>query len=177
MTNPNLMNGDCLEHLKTLPDNSVDAIVTDPPYGISFMSQKWDYDVPSEAIWRECLRVLKPGGYLLAFAGTRTQHRMAVRIEDAGFEIRDMIAWVYGSGFPKSLDVSKAIDKLDAAEARLERRHRFAEWLRAEGVEQPFLRDLFHSQGIFSTRESCSTQASSYLFHAKQGPAVLAALV
>jgi DNA modification methylase len=76
--------------------------VTDPPYGLSFMGKKWDYDVPDTEVWAECLRVLKPGGHLLAFAGTRTQHRMAVRIEDAGFEIRDMIAWVYGSGFPKS---------------------------------------------------------------------------
>jgi len=109
--------GDCLEVLATLPDESVDAIVTDPPYGLSFMGKRWDYDVPGSDIWAECLRVLKPGGYLLAFAGTRTQHRMAVRIEDAGFEIRDMIAWVYGSGFPKSLDVSKAIDK----EAGIER--------------------------------------------------------
>jgi site-specific DNA-methyltransferase (adenine-specific) len=99
-----------------MADNSVDSIVTDPPYGLSFMGKKWDYDVPGEDIWRECLRVLKPGGHLLAFAGTRTQHRMAVRIEDAGFEIRDMIAWVYGSGFPKSLDVSKAIDKAAGAE-------------------------------------------------------------
>ena len=103
--------GNCLEVLKGIPDNSVDSIVTDPPYGLSFMGKKWDYDVPGQAIWEECLRVLKPGGHLLAFAGTRTQHRMAVRIEDAGFEIRDMIAWVYGSGFPKSMDVSKAIDK------------------------------------------------------------------
>ena len=94
--------GDCIDVLATLPDNSVDSIVTDPPYGLSFMGKKWDYDVPSVAIWEQCLRVLKPGGHLLAFAGTRTQHRMAVRIEDAGFEIRDMIAWVYGSGFPKS---------------------------------------------------------------------------
>jgi site-specific DNA-methyltransferase (adenine-specific) len=99
-----------------MADNSVDSIVTDPPYGLAFMGKKWDYDVPSEDVWRECLRVLKPGGHLLAFAGTRTQHRMAVRIEDAGFEIRDMIAWVYGSGFPKSLDVSKAIDKAAGAE-------------------------------------------------------------
>jgi DNA modification methylase len=88
----------------------VDCVITDPPYGLSFMGKKWDYDVPSQAIWEQCLRVLKPGGYLLAFAGTRTQHRMAVRIEDAGFEIRDMIAWVYGSGFPKSLNISKAIE-------------------------------------------------------------------
>jgi site-specific DNA-methyltransferase (adenine-specific) len=98
----NLMLGDCLDVLKTLPADSVDAIVTDPPYGLSFMGKRWDYDVPSVEIWAECLRVLKPGGHLLAFAGTRTQHRMACRIEDAGFEIRDMIAWVYSTGFPKS---------------------------------------------------------------------------
>ena len=109
--NATLYLGDCKEIMRDIPDNSVDSIVTDPPYGLSFMGKKWDYDVPSVEIWAECLRVLKPGGHLLAFAGTRTQHRMAVRIEDAGFEIRDMIAWVYGSGFPKSLDVSKAIDK------------------------------------------------------------------
>ena len=100
-----LRQGDCLEVLQSLDDASVDAIVTDPPYGLSFMGRKWDYDVPSKEIWEQCLRVLKPGGHLLAFAGTRTQHRMAVNIEDAGFEIRDMIAWVYGSGFPKSRNV------------------------------------------------------------------------
>lgn len=94
--------GDCLKVMRGMADNSVDAVVTDPPYGLSFMGKRWDYDVPSTEVWAECLRVLKPGGHLLAFAGTRTQHRMAVRIEDAGFEIRDMIAWVYGSGFPKS---------------------------------------------------------------------------
>jgi predicted RNA methylase len=120
---PLLLLGDCLEQLRELPDNSVDSVVTDPPYGLSFMGKKWDYDVPSVEVWAECLRVLKPGGHLLAFAGTRTQHRMAVRIEDAGFEIRDMIAWVYGSGFPKSLDVSKAIDKAAGAEREvIERR-------------------------------------------------------
>ena len=97
-----LHHGNCLDILRTLPDASVDAVVTDPPYGLSFMGKRWDYDVPGVEIWEQCLRVLKPGGYLLAFAGTRTQHRMAVRIEDAGFEIRDMIAWMYGSGFPKS---------------------------------------------------------------------------
>lgn len=97
-----LHRGDSLEILRSMPDNSVDSIVTDPPYGLSFMGKKWDYDVPATELWAECLRVLKPGGHLLAFAGTRTQHRMAVRIEDAGFEIRDMLAWVYGSGFPKS---------------------------------------------------------------------------
>lgn len=107
----NLLLGDCLEKLKELEDNSVDAIVTDPPYGLSFMGKKWDYDVPSVDIWKECLRVLKPGGYLLSFAGTRTQHRMAVNIEDAGFEIRDMIFWTYASGFPKSLNIWKQLKK------------------------------------------------------------------
>lgn len=111
-----ILRGDCLDVLRTLPAESVHAVVTDPPYGLSFMGKRWDYDVPSVEVWAECLRVLKPGGHLLAFAGTRTQHRMAVRIEDAGFEIRDLIAWVYGSGFPKSLDVSKAIDKAAGAE-------------------------------------------------------------
>ena len=114
-----LLLGDCLDRLKELEDNSVDAIVTDPPYGLSFMGKKWDYDVPRVDIWKECLRVLKPGGYLLSFAGTRTQHRMAVNIEDAGFEIRDMIAWVYGSGFPKSLNIGKAVDKLQGNERKV----------------------------------------------------------
>jgi hypothetical protein len=108
-----LLHGDCLQVLREIEDSSIDSVVTDPPYGLAFMGKKWDYNVPSVEIWAECLRVLKPGGHLLAFAGTRTQHRMAVRIEDAGFEIRDMIAWVYGSGFPKSLDVSKAIDRAE----------------------------------------------------------------
>ena len=87
-----LYRGNCLEVMNGLEDNSVDSIITDPPYGISFMGKKWDYEVPSVEIWKEALRVLKPGGYLLSFASTRTQHRMACNIEDAGFEIRDMIA-------------------------------------------------------------------------------------
>jgi site-specific DNA-methyltransferase (adenine-specific) len=111
MSEIKLMLGDCLERLKDLESNSVDSIVTDPPYGISFMGQKWDYSVPSVDVWKECFRVLKPGGHLLSFSGSRTYHRMAVNIEDAGFEIRDQIMWVYGSGFPKSLNVGKAIDK------------------------------------------------------------------
>jgi hypothetical protein len=126
--------GDCLDVLRTLASDSVDSIVTDPPYGLSFMGKRWDYDVPAVEVWAECLRVLKPGGHLLAFAGTRTQHRMAVRIEDAGFEIRDMIAWVYGSGFPKSLDVSKAIDAMDAGLTQTERRYRFTAWVRSTGI-------------------------------------------
>lgn len=113
-----LLKGNCLDLLATLADNSVDSIVTDPPYELGFMGKSWDssgiaYNV---GLWQECLRVLKPGGHLLAFSGSRTYHRMTVAIEDAGFEIRDQIMWVYGSGFPKSLDVSKAIDKAAGAE-------------------------------------------------------------
>lgn len=122
-----LHQGDCLEVLTTLPDSSVDAVVTDPPYGLEFMGREWDAPWKSGAAgsrgesaafgqwceqWaRECLRILKPGGHMLAFGGTRTWHRLATAIEDAGFEVRDSIAWMYGEGFPKSLDVSKAIDK------------------------------------------------------------------
>jgi site-specific DNA-methyltransferase (adenine-specific) len=102
--------------MKGLDDNSVDSIVTDPPYGISFMAKKWDYDVPSVDVWKEAMRVLKPGGHALIACGTRTQHRMVVNIEDAGFEIRDVVSWIYGSGFPKSLNISKAIDKAAGVE-------------------------------------------------------------
>jgi DNA modification methylase len=108
-----LRNGDCIEQMRQLPANSVDSIVTDPPYELGFMGKSWDSTgiAYSVKMWDEALRVLKPGGHLLAFSGSRTYHRMAVAIEDAGFEIRDQIMWVYGSGFPKSMDVSKAIDK------------------------------------------------------------------
>ncbi|WP_303708440.1 MULTISPECIES: DNA methyltransferase [Microbacterium] len=127
-----LFHGSNRDILPTLPDASYDSIVTDPPYELGFMGKGWDssgiaYDVD---VWRECFRVLKPGGYMLAFGGTRTWHRIAVAIEDAGFEIRDSIAWMYGSGFPKSLDVAQAIDKLDAAEERLARAREFQVWLR-----------------------------------------------
>lgn len=106
-----LYHGDCLDVLRALPDASVDAVVTDPPYGLGFMGKEWDDLPPGLPFAAECLRVLKPGGHLLAFGGTRTWHRLACAVEDAGFEVRDSIAWLYGSGFPKSLDVSKAIDK------------------------------------------------------------------
>ena len=106
-----LLNGDSHHVLKQLPDNSVTAIVTDPPYGLSFMGKKWDYDVPSVDFWKEALRVLTPGGTLLCFAGSRTQHRMACNIEDSGFVLKDCIMWLYGSGFPKALDISKQLMK------------------------------------------------------------------
>lgn len=105
--------GDCIEVMRSMADNSVDSIVTDPPYELGFMGKAWDASgiAYSVEMWREALRVLKPGGHLLAFSGSRTYHRMAVALEDAGFDIRDQIMWVYGSGFPKSQNISKAIDK------------------------------------------------------------------
>lgn len=108
-----IRHGDCLDVMRAMPANSVDSIVTDPPYELGFMGKAWDASgiANSVEMWREALRVLKPGGHLLAFSGSRTYHRMTCAIEDAGFEIRDQIMWLYGSGFPKSLDVSKAIDK------------------------------------------------------------------
>ena len=115
--------GDCIEVLANFAECSIDAIVTDPPYALNFMGKEWDsfgdgigFQKWCEQWARECLRVLKPGGYLLAFGGTRTYHREACAIEDAGFEIRDSLHWIYGSGFPKSRDISKAIDKEAGAE-------------------------------------------------------------
>ncbi|MDE0852885.1 MAG: site-specific DNA-methyltransferase [Nevskia sp.] len=144
--NIRLLPGDCLDVMRSLPDGSVDAIVTDPPYGLAFMNQRWDgaggfasslaragvlragvggrpspsvlYQRFCEAWARECLRLLKPGGQLLAFGGARTYHRLACGIEDAGFEVRDQVMWIYGSGFPKSQDVGKAIDKAAGARRR-----------------------------------------------------------
>jgi site-specific DNA-methyltransferase (adenine-specific) len=106
-----IINDDCLEALKRMPENCIDTVITDPPYGLSFMGKKWDYDIPSVEIFEQILRVLKPGGTLLCFGGTRTYHRIAVNIEDAGFELRDCLMWLYGSGFPKIHNISKAIDK------------------------------------------------------------------
>ena len=139
MTSIDIRHGDCLEVLRSLEDNSVDSVVTDPPYGLSntkpaqvadvlaawvtgeteavpakrggFMGKDWDSFVPPPAVWSECLRVLKPGGHMAVFAGSRTQDLMGLSIRLAGFEIRDTLGWVYGSGFPKSMDISKAIDK------------------------------------------------------------------
>lgn len=142
--NIDVRHGDCLDVLRTMPDNSVDAIATDPPYGLSnmkperiaqaltewvrgddalvpegrgFMGKDWDGFVPPPAVWKECLRVLKPGGHMAVFAGARTQDLMGLSIRLAGFEIRDTLGWVYGSGFPKSMDISKAVDKARSEDA------------------------------------------------------------
>jgi len=107
-----LILGECLEEMKKFEPSTIDTIITDPPYGLSFMGKKWDYDVPSIDIFKEMLRVAKPGATLLCFAGSRTQHRMACNIEDAGWILKDCIMWLYGSGFPKATDISKQLDKM-----------------------------------------------------------------
>jgi len=166
-----LYHGDCREILAGLPDESVSAVVTDPPYGLAFMGKKWDYDVPAVEVWAECLRVLKPGGHLLAFAGTRTQHRMATAIEDAGFEIRDMIAWVYGSGFPKSLDVSKAIDAQDAVQEQQARRLRFTAWIRSTGISRKQVTEILQNSGLITQN---GTMAGHYFATSAEGqPAIM----
>jgi len=111
-----LLHGDCLAVLKTIPDNSIDSVVTDPPYGLDNVGDKWHDVVPMVPVWQECLRVLKPGGIALVFSAARTQHHMAMNLENAGFEIRDQLVWSYLSGYPKSLDVSAALDKLEGCE-------------------------------------------------------------
>lgn len=117
--NHTLYCGDCIEVMRGLEDNSVDSIVTDPPYGIGFMSKDWDCEVPGNEFAAEAFRVLKPGGHLIAFAACRTVHRLMVNVEDAGFEIRDLISWLQWQGFPKSHDVSKAIDNAAGVERRI----------------------------------------------------------
>jgi DNA modification methylase len=170
-----ILKGNSLDLLPTLADNSIDAIVTDPPYGLGnpdpdyiikaiqqwasgdrshipegkgFMGKSWDSFVPPPAIWDECLRVLKPGGHLLAFAGTRTYDLMGISIRMAGFEIRDSIGWVYGSGFPKSLDVSKAIDKGQGQ--NLQRQLQFVNWMRTTGLKQQQINTIIGKSDVGS---------------------------
>src|SRR5664280_1875129 len=108
--------GDCLTVMPTLEANSIDSIITDPPYGLDFMGKSWDHGVPGMEFWQAAFRVAKPGAILMAFGGTRTYHRLTCAIEDAGWEMRDTMCWLYGSGFPKSLDISKSLDKAAGVE-------------------------------------------------------------
>jgi len=160
--------GDNRDILKTIETNSIDSVVTDPPYELGFMGKAWDasgiaYQV---TLWAEVLRVLKPGGHLLAFGGTRTYHRMAVAIEDAGFEIRDSIHWIYGSGFPKSLDVSKAIDKVNGEANRL---HKFTAWMRTSGLSQRKCAELIRP---FAKNDATASAMAQHYYSDKQQPAI-----
>jgi len=142
-----LLKGNCLDMLKELPDNSIDSIVTDPPYELGFMGKSWDSTgiAYSVELWAECLRVLKPGGHLVAFSGSRTVFPMGVAIADAGFEVRDMISWIYTSGFPKSLDISKAIDSRGGSSVAW-----FGKWLKdwrlKNNIKQKDIAKLFPSK-------------------------------
>lgn len=162
-----VFHGSNLDVLPFMADNSVDSIVCDPPYELGFMGKKWDSTgiAYSVELWQECLRVLKPGGHLLAFGGSRTWHRLAVAIEDAGFDVRDSIAWLYGSGFPKSLDVSKAIDKAAGAEREVAVEtvtDLFGE--RQERKEKPAF-------GIGANGEAFGGHAEGAMFREDTGPA------
>lgn len=163
-----IKNQDCIAGMKELEDNSVDSIVTDPPYELGFMGKSWDstgiaYNIE---LWKECLRVLKPGGHLLSFGGTRTYHRMACAIEDAGFEIRDQIQWLYGSGFPKSMDISKAIDKSVGAEREITKTTKSGGYSRlmTANVEQGFRPNDYYadSGNNFTSNEAVTENAKKW---------------
>lgn len=147
-----LINSDCIATMKAMPDNFIDAIVTDPPYELGFMGKSWDSSgvAFNVEVWQEALRVLKPGGHLIAFSGSRTYHRMAVAIEDAGFEIRDQIMWVYGSGFPKSMNIAKAIDKASGFEGEVIGKG--SSWNRPDSVEGDTVR-MNVSPGEYDIKE------------------------
>jgi len=132
------------------------------------MGKKWDYDVPQVELWKEVYRVLKPGGHILSFAGSRTYHRMAVNIEDAGFEIRDMLGWLYGSGFPKSHNIGKAVDKLDAKELRIKRKIKFTKWLKSTGVTVNDLNKELRKNNLITEKSS----GASHFLDIKSQPAI-----
>ena len=144
-----LINADCLEAMKQMEANTVDAVITDPPYGLGFMGKAWDALPPGEAWAQEVFRVCKPGAHLVAFGGTRTIHRLTTALEDAGWEIRDMFAWTYSSGFPKSLAVDKAIEKQRHDRAEVERVVRWMENARREsGVSRRQVEEAFGTVNI-----------------------------
>ena len=163
-----VIKGECLKALKKMDSNSIDTIITDPPYGLSFMGKKWDYDVPSVEIWQEALRVLKPGGTALIFAGSRTQHRMAVNIEDAGFILKDTILWVYGSGFPKATDISKNIDKKAGAEREVIGKYSPPDGSKARTTQQGYKADYVGTDHTTCNMASCSNITAPTTDEAKE---------
>jgi DNA modification methylase len=153
-----LINGDCMEAMHELINQGVqvDSIVTDPPYELGFMGKEWDKSGIGykKELWELCLKILKPGGHLLSFGGARTYHRMTCAIEDAGFEVRDQIMWIYGQGFPKSLDVSKAIDKMAGAEREVVGLNKYADKGRTSGIATNSLGAYSSSETDFITAPS-----------------------
>lgn len=145
--NYKLYQGSMLDMSEVIESNTIDSIVTDPPYELNFMGKGWDNAGVSfqTDTWKKCFEVLKPGGYLLAFGGSRTFHRIACAIEDAGFEIRDTIMWLYGSGFPKSMDISKQIDKLDGKSTGRGKRLKFTKWLSDTGITAKEINEVTNS--------------------------------
>lgn len=170
MSNWEVRHGDCRDVMRSLPPESVDAIVSDPPYGLSFMGKEWDHGVPGVEFWTEALRVAKPGAYLVAFGGTRTYHRLAVAIEDAGWEVRDCLSWLYGSGFPKSLAVDKAIDKMDATEEQMARRYRFTTWVRESGIT---IETMWPCLMPFAKNEATAKAMAQHYVSTGQQPAIM----
>ena len=159
--------GDCLSVMAGLPENSVDTILTDPPYGLTFMGKDWDRGVPGVAFWEQALRVAKPGAMLLAMGGTRTFHRLVCAIEDAGWEVRDSMAWLYGSGFPKSYDISKGIDKVNGETGRL---LKFTRWFRSTGITRAETTKLMIDAGHITDN---GTMAGHYFANSEAGqPAI-----
>lgn len=157
--------GDCIDILKNIEDNSISSVVTDPPYGIRFMNKKWDYQIPSVEIWQEIFRVLKPGGHMLCFGGTKTYHRLVCNIEDAGFEIRDCIMWVYGSGMPKSMSISRAIDKYYGVDGEREviglkpNLHSSGDFKKHDGYKRPWMESSDANEKTMQLTSSVTEEA------------------
>ena len=147
----NIYRSDCLAVLKSMEPNSVDSIVTDPPYGINILNEQWDKGLPTLEIWQECFRVLRPGGYILAFASARTYHHLAVAIENAGFETQNMLAWLYGNGHPKGISLAHQFDKTDGVPVPNDE---FRAYLKAAIKRSPYkvwqLEDMCGTHGMFS---------------------------
>ena len=145
-----LYNSDCLDVLKKMPENSIDSIVTDPPYGVSIMDQKWDRQLPVVEIWRECFRVLKPGGYILAFASSRLYHHLAVAMESCGFETQNMLAWLYGNGFPRGENLSVQLDKTHNIKPDDKFRSYLRDAIKRSGYRIKDLEEMCGTVGMFS---------------------------
>jgi len=158
----NLYHGDCLNIMKEIPDDTIDSIITDPPYALNFMGKGWDKVLPTIEIWKECLRIAKPGAIILAFGGTRTYHRLCCDIEDAGWKIKDCIMWIYGSGFPKGTDISKAIDKLSGTNRKIIGKGKGRTGKAAQPNGSSFSDDSYQWPGVYNITEPSTDEAKQF---------------